>query len=275
MELKVDKIQELKQIDFNYLELKQNLEENLKVYKNALYTEETIKKAKEDRAKLNKLAKAIKDKRIEIKKEVLKPYDNFEERAKELENMIGEVTQNIDKQIKDFETKQENEKIKQIEEFFEENAGDLVYLLNLDKIWNERWTNTTYKMKDIEADIKHIITKANQDLNVIRNLNSEFEDILTDYYFNTLNLTETMQEKTRLEEQKKKIEELKNAQNIAKNTQDTTNNDANVTKNVQNVTENNKTTLQQIDFRVWVTQEQKMALREFLIKLKIRYGSVK
>ena len=33
--------------------------------------------------------------------------------------------------------------------------------------------------------------------------------------------------------------------------------------------------LQQIDFRVWVTQTQKAALRNFLVENGIRYGSVK
>ena len=265
MELQVSEIQELKPIDFNYLELKENLKEKLEIYKKAVYTEETIKEAKEDRAKLNKLSKAINDKKIEIKKEVLKPFEDFESKTKELVSMIEETTKGIDTQIKTFEQKQKDEKLQNTVTYFEKNAEELKDMLNFDKIYNPKWLNVTYKMSDIEADIKHVIIKSRQDLNVIKNLNTEFENQLIDFYFKTLNLSETMGEKTRLEEQKKKIETLQNSQKM-KNEENTTNNQGNVQKSQE---------LQQIDFRVWVTQEQKLLLREFLIKNNIKYGSVK
>lgn len=273
MELQVSEIQELKPIDFNYLELKENLEEKLVVYKNAVYTEDTIKEAKEDRAKLNKLSKAINDKKIEIKKEVLKPFEDFEIKTKELVAMIGEATANIDKQIKEFEDEKKDKKLQEIVSFFEKNAEELKEVLNFDKIYNVKWLNSTYKMTDIESEIKHVITKSRQDLVVIKNLNTEFEDSLIDFYFKSLNLTETMGEKTRLEEQKKKLEALQNLQKITKNEEKATEVSQNITNNQQNVQKSEE--LQQIDFRVWVTEEQKTLLREFLIKNNIKYGKVK
>lgn len=273
MELQVSEIQELKPIDFNYLELKENLSEKLEIYKNAIYTEDTIKEAKGDRAKLNKLSKAINDKKIEIKKEVLKPYEDFENKTKELISMITEATNNIDTQIKSFEDKQKNEKLQNIVAFFENNSEELKEMLNFDKIYNPKWLNTTYKMTDIEEEIKHIIVKSRQDLAVIKSLNTEFENTLIDFYFKTLNLTETMGEKTRLEEQKKKIEEINRQKELL---------NAEKNKTSGKVPENNQNTqqipynegLQQIDFRVWVTQEQKFYLREFLVKNNIKYGKV-
>lgn len=273
MELQVSEIQELKPIDFNYLELKESLSEKLKIYKNAVYTEETIKEAKGDRAKLNKLSKAINDKKVEIKKEVLKPYEDFENKTKELISMITEATNNIDTQIKSFEDKQKNKKLQNIVAFFENNSEELKEMLNFDKIYNPKWLNTTYKMSDIEDEIKHVINKSRQDLEVIKTLNTEFEDILIDFYFKTLNLTETMGEKTRIEEQKKKIEEINKQKELL---------NAKKNKSFAKEPENNQNTkqipynqeLQQLDFRVWVTQEQKFYLREFLVKNNIKYGKV-
>lgn len=274
MELQVSEIQELKPIDFNYLELKENLKEKLEVYKNTVYTEETIKEAKGDRAKLNKLSKAINDKKVEIKKEVLKPYEDFENKTKELIAMIGEATENIDTQIKVFEEKQKNEKLQVIVTFFEKSAEELKEMLNFDKIYNPKWLNTTYKITDIEAEIKHIITKSRQDLDVIKNLRTEFEDALIDYYFKTLNLTETMGEKTRLEEQKKKIEAINKQKELLNAEKDKTSGGTiQSKKNTQEIPFTQE--LQQLDFRVWVTQEQKFYLREFLVKNNIRYGKVK
>ena len=54
-------------IDFNFEEIKSELEEKLIKYKNLVVTEDGIKAAKADKAKLNKLAAAIEDKRKEIK----------------------------------------------------------------------------------------------------------------------------------------------------------------------------------------------------------------
>lgn len=274
MELIVSEIKELQPISFNYEELKENLSEKLKVYANAVYTEDTIKEAEKDRANLNKLSKALNDKKIEIKKQVLKPFDDYENKTKELTGMIGEATSNIDKQIKNFEQKQKDDKLKQIAEIFEKNVGELVDIFNFDKIYNEQWLNKTCTMKKIEADILHSITRANQDLNVIQNLgvDKELEVRLTSYYFNeaNLSLSATMQEKAKIEEQQKKVEELqkkqKSIQNVAKS-------EENIAINTQRIIKNGEK--QQIDFRVWVTQEQKIKLRDFLVSNNIKYGSVK
>lgn len=274
MELIVSEIKELEPINFNYEELKENLSEKLKVYANAVYTEDTIKEAEKDRANLNKLSKALNDKKIEIKKQVLKPFEDYENKTKELITMIADANSNIDKQIKSFEQKQKDDKLKQIVEIFENNVGELVDIFNFDKIYNEQWLNKTYTIKKVEADILHSITKANQDLNVIQNLdvNTELETRLTSYYFNeaNLNLSATMQEKTRIEEEQKKVEELQKKQ---KNAQSITKSEESITKSTQSITKSEEK--QQIDFRVWVTQEQKLILKEFLIKNNIKYGSVK
>ena len=73
---------------WNYDELKVNLTTALADYQNRVYTEDTIAEAKEDSAKLNKLKKAISDERISRKKEYMKPFETFEDQAKELCELI-------------------------------------------------------------------------------------------------------------------------------------------------------------------------------------------
>jgi hypothetical protein len=60
------------EIEFNFDELKNELETGLKKYKGMVVSEDGIKDAKADRAKLNSLYKAIDDKRKEIKRECMK-----------------------------------------------------------------------------------------------------------------------------------------------------------------------------------------------------------
>ena len=71
MELKVEEIKELAPVRFNYEDIKKWVTEKTAEYKRVVYTPETISLAKQDRATLNKVAKAISDEKIRIKKEFL------------------------------------------------------------------------------------------------------------------------------------------------------------------------------------------------------------
>lgn len=196
------------EIEFNFDELKKELEEGLQKYQGLVVTEDGIKDAKADRAKLNALYKAIDDKRKEIKKECMKPYEAFEKKAKILLDMISGTSGAIDGQVKAFEELAREDKRKEIEAYFCESVGDLKDLLPFNKIYNERWMNATYKMADIKDEITSAIKQAGDDLSVISGLNSEYELQIKDVYLRTLNLTEALAEKTRLEERKKQLDEL-------------------------------------------------------------------
>lgn len=62
-----------------------------------------FKSAKEARARLNKLAKALNDKKIDIVKEADKPVLIFKKQIKDLLNEIGQASDHIGNQIKVFE----------------------------------------------------------------------------------------------------------------------------------------------------------------------------
>ena len=80
---------------WNYDTLKEELTAALADYQNRIYTEDTVAEAKTDRAKLNKLKKALSDERIERKKEFNKPFEAFEEQIKELCGIIDSVTSGL------------------------------------------------------------------------------------------------------------------------------------------------------------------------------------
>lgn len=279
MELKVQEMQQLQPIDFNFEELKKELALQLDKYKKITYTEETMKEAKEDRAKLNKLSKAINNKKIEIHNEFEKPYTEFERKIKIILGMIDEPLQLIDKQVKDFENKQKEEKRQEIEQYFNEKIGDYKGLINFEQIFIDRWLNTTYKMATIQTDIDHIFSKTKSDLTV---LDGQIKDEtvnkqVKDFYFNNIGnpsvLSLSLQEGMRIIDSTKKLEELKQKQESSQNI---TNNTQNVTDIPQNITENgtSEQKLTQLDFRVWVTNEQMAKLKEFLLTNNIKYGKV-
>ncbi|HRT84280.1 MAG TPA: DUF1351 domain-containing protein [Bacteroidales bacterium] len=207
----------MEEIDFNFVELKQTLLEKLEKYKGMTYTEESIQLAKTDRANLNKLKKAINDKKVDIKKQCMKPYEEFESKVKELIGLIDEPIEEIDKQIKTYEEKQRQEKQKEIETYYYEAAsgykneaiGSIPDIIPLSQIQKPQWLNVAYAMKNIKTEINEAITKVRQEIGVIESLKSEFEVEILNKYVENLSLADAMTHKMKLEEMKRKIEEQK------------------------------------------------------------------
>lgn len=138
------------QISFNFEEIKSELAGKLQVYQSMVVTESGIKEAKADRANLNKFKAALADSRKAVKAQWNQPLCDFESKMKELERMVDEPIGAIDRQVKAYDEAKKQDKRQQIERFFEGAVGDLEEVLPLSKIWNDRWLNATYPMKDIE-----------------------------------------------------------------------------------------------------------------------------
>lgn len=275
MELKVEEIKALAPIQFNYEDIKKWITEKAKEYKSMVYTEETITNAKSDRATLNKVAKALNDEKIRIKKEVLKPFEDFESKCKELQGIITDASNSIDIQVKAFETKEQEEKKKQIEDLFNTYIGDFKELIIFEQIFNQRWLNKTYTIKKIEDEIKHLIAKTTNDLKVI---DAQIQDesinkSVKNYYFNNITdpsiLGNSLQEGMKIDENNKKLEQLRNTQKATSEEQNIKENSEKIT-NIVSKTEN----LIQIDFRVITTKEKFMKLKEFLEINEIDYRRV-
>ena len=205
-----------KSIDFNHSQLKTELAEKLTYYKNLVVTEDSIKSAKTDRATLNKLRTALDDKRKEVKKDCLTPYEDFERRVKELIGMIDEPITAIDNQIKVFDEQKKQEKQQEINDFYLANINDLFDLLPLLKISNPKWLNAGYKVADIEKEITDTIFKVGNDIKIIKAFGVACEQQMLDKYLATLDMSAAMTEKTRWEEQQKRLKEYEESQRKAK-----------------------------------------------------------
>lgn len=266
LQLIVSPIDKINEITVNYEQLKKALGQRLENYKNMTYSEDEIDIAKKDRANLNKLDSAIKGKITEIRKELLDPFTVAEKKLKELSSMVKDTSILIDNQVKNFETKEQEEKREQIKRVFEAYIGDLKDLVLFDTIFNPRWLNKTYTMKKIEADINHLIVKAHDDMAVIdgQMKDENINKTVKAYYFSHIDdpsaLGNALTYGNNMIETNKKIDEI-TKQETHKEVE---------TKEVKEIEEK----LQIVDFRVWVTQEQKMKIRDFLIQNNIEYGLV-
>jgi hypothetical protein len=202
MELRVEPVTFPEVIQFNYEELKAEITSKVEMYKNLVYTgSDQIKDAKADRAALNKLIKAMSDERIRIKKDCLKPYDEFERKIRELTDIVNEPVQLIDKQIKEYEQTLKEEKRKEIEALFE-TIGFQAFV-KLDMIWDEKWLNASVSMKSIEEKMRERMYQISTDLLTLNRL-SEYAFEAVSVYKETLDMHKSIAEAQRMSEIAKK-----------------------------------------------------------------------
>lgn len=278
LKLVISPLKKMEAIKFNYEELKGGLQESLKKYQNLVYTSQNIKEAKDDRATLNALKKSLNDEKIKIKKEFEVPYKDFEDKIKELIELVDKPASEIDKQVKIFEEAEKAKKRESIENIYAENIGSYADLIPLQQIYDSRWENKTYKETDIKKEIQDIVKKADSDIKVIAELKSEFEFQIKDTYFRTLDLGQALVEKQRLEKQKELLTTIKQQQVEVK--VDPINNIDSVDSvryavGIDNSTEESTSVEEKmvsVAFKVECTESQLKALGEFMKANGIKYG---
>ena len=136
-------------IETNGEELKAWLTEKVQSYNSIVVTPETIKAAKDDKAKLTKLRAALEERRKEVKRQCMAPYEDFERKYKELLALIDEPIGKIDTQIKALDEQEQQEKFTKIGQYFQEITKDLGFSLVLDKIIDQKWRNKTNPIEKI------------------------------------------------------------------------------------------------------------------------------
>lgn len=213
MELKIYENHEQKEIKWNNEELKAEIAEKVKDYKNLVYTDNQIKDAKADRAKLNKLVKALEDKRKEVKKECLQPYEKFESQIKEVIAIVNEPIVLIDTQVKEYEELKRNEKYAEIETMFEEK--NIFDWLSLKAIFDEKWLNASKNISRVEVELDEIIAKIDSDIRTLQSL-KEFAFEAIEEYKHSLDISRAIAEGKRLAEIQRRKEEAKKEEEARK-----------------------------------------------------------
>ena len=89
-------------------------------YDGQIVTEDTLKEAKSSRTELNKYAKALDRKRIDKKKEYMKPVEDFEKEVKGYVSTIKKQVSMLDEGIQYFKDKQLEERKAKVQEMIKE-----------------------------------------------------------------------------------------------------------------------------------------------------------
>lgn len=192
--------------------LKAELIPRLEKYNNLVVTEDSIKAAKDDKAALNKLKKAIEEQRISIKKLYLEPYNVLEAQCKEVVKLIEEPIQAIDKQIKAFDDIEKKNKYEALTAAFDKmNTPNW---LHINDVLNPKWENKTQKTDALITEMSEATEKLLGELASIEQMYANFPHLLAiiDKFKQCKDFSQAMVYAKQLEfqyqqEQKRKAEE--------------------------------------------------------------------
>lgn len=205
------KIKSVGEIESNMKEVKGYVEELNNYYKNINFTEETMKEAKDEKAKVNKFKAQVTDYRKNIVAEYNKPIKIFEDTAKETEKLLTDTYNTINQQVANYEGRLKKEKEEEVRNYFEEYKKSL----NIDFITFEDSKikiNLSDSKTALKKQAKDFIDKVNMDLATIA-LQRYRDEILVEYKQNgfILNnaITTVLNRQKAIEEAKKKEEEKK------------------------------------------------------------------
>lgn len=203
MEIRVEAMQLPERISFNYEELKKELTEKTSMYETMVYTDDQIKDAKEDRANLNKLKKALNDERIRMEKEYMIPFNAFKAEVNEIIGIIEKPIATIDRQVKEYEEKQKQDKLASIQEYYNSIEKPDLQWLGLPAIYNEKWLNASVSMKSIQEEINSRLEQIEMDMKIVADL-PEFSFEAMEEYKSSLDIRKALNEANRLVEMAKR-----------------------------------------------------------------------
>lgn len=190
-----------------YEQMKESAQKLADHVKTVQVTEDTVKDSKRLLASINKEMKAINDRRIQAKRELLEPYELLEDQTKEIDSIVKEASKTVKDQISQLEEAERDQKEEAIRELFEKRIkpyklGDIV---EADDFLKPQHLNKTASMNKIEGDMVEWIVQTVNDVKVIRGLEHS-EDVLVEYK-QTLNLSQAMNTVQHRKDQQRKAQE--------------------------------------------------------------------
>lgn len=281
--------------------LKAELIPRLEKYNSLVVTEDNIKAAKDDKAQLNKLRKAIEEQRISIKKQYLEPYNVLEAQCKEVIALIDAPIQAIDKQIKVFAAAEEEQKYKVLEAYFTSlNPPEWVEIADL---LNPKWRNKGLKIEALQAEMEQKLQGLMVDLGKLSAMYADFPHLIaiTDRFKQEKDFSKTAvyavtlkheweKEQRRLAEEEAARQKQAETANTPENVvnapvSDFTNSNVIIPESEQNGITNDSKKPESIPAtnepilkgKFWVecSRSQLIALREFMKAQNIKFGVVK
>lgn len=188
----------------NALQLRDHVAATLERYTPENYSEENVDQAKADRAILNKAAKELNDRRIQLERDWNAPLQEFKSIIGDTVKMISEGSAKIDAVVKGVESNAKAEKRAAIEELWERKG---ITLLPLSKLWDDKWLNKTKRLPAIEKEIGEKLLKIEAELDTLAAVDTEDGEVLRAYYLDCLDLQRTLAYSATLKANRQRLQE--------------------------------------------------------------------
>lgn len=186
-------------MSWNKDEVERNLDEMLAAYKGRVYTPESIKSAKEDRAKINKWSKQLGAALTSAKKMYMDPLNDFTSGIKEMQDKCAVAAGAIDQQVKAVEQAEKDEKASSLRLVYRDSIGELEPLIPFERLLVPQWLNKTYDLSKATKDLRQAIEDIKSDMEAIRDTCGEDVEACTTEYLKSLSVNEAMREHNRRE----------------------------------------------------------------------------
>lgn len=188
----------------NALQLRNHVAETLERYTPENYSEDNVDQAKADRAILNKAAKELNDRRIQLERDWNAPLQEFKSIIGDTVKMIADGSAKIDAVVKGVESKAKAEKRAAIEELWDRKG---ITLLPLSKLWDDKWLNKTKRLPAVEKEIGEKLLKIEAELDTLAAVDTEDGEVLRAYYLDCLDLQRTLAYSATLKANRQRLQE--------------------------------------------------------------------
>lgn len=188
---------ELPAIRWNEAEVQQNLTEMLAAYTGRVYTPETIKDAKADRAAVNKLDKQLSDAARSAKAFYMKPLEEFLQSTKQMQTRCKAVSGAIDQQVKAVEEAERQDKQDALRAVYADCIGEMREMIPFDRLLVPQWLNKTYDLAKASRELRKSVETRREELRLIRETCGEDAEACTTEYLRELNLNAALVEHSR------------------------------------------------------------------------------
>lgn len=205
----VDIVTTKSEIQFNdYERLKKEADQVALRVKSVEVNEETVKETKKLLAKVNKSVKALEDRRKEVKRELLEPYQEFETKVKEIVNIVKEADNEVRSQVKELEEKERDEKKERLRDIWtlriEQYKGSKVF--DFEDWLTPQHLNKSFSINKAEDEMVEFLEKVERDIETLKG----YEDNLSliSIYKETKDLGLTLSMRREEEEYRERLKKV-------------------------------------------------------------------
>ncbi|WP_036096092.1 DUF1351 domain-containing protein [Listeria floridensis] len=149
---------------------------------NVKVTEENVKDSKRLLAAVNNEVKKLESQRIQIKNEMLIPYQTFESQVKEIVNIVKSADEKVRMQVRELEEAERDEKKISVKAIFDKRIQmyDFKNLFTFDDFLKPKYLNKTMSLTKVEAAMVKWLTQVEEDLSAIE-LMDHSDEVLAEY----------------------------------------------------------------------------------------------